>query len=307
MNRKNTVLKMAGILLVAGLVLYFVGIVAFPFQHPIASHALVQSGKAMELAYEREDYAVHAEGITEVRIRTRNMPITVTPSNDGEITLHYYTCETDPYEVSLDGGVLTLKYKYDNLFNAGSWFSGSTIFNVIHNTNPRVEVAVPEAYAGALQLDTSNASVSVSGLTAAGDVRIDTSNSPIEVSNASATMLSAHTSNGAVTLDKVVVSGTVDMKSSNSSLTARQVAAKDKLRLDTSNGRIVVDQVTSAAIELKSSNASISGSVGGKRSDYTISSDTSNADDNLGDGGKGPSRLTVNTSNGAINISFLGE
>jgi DUF4097 and DUF4098 domain-containing protein YvlB len=223
----------------------------------------------------------------------------VTPSKTGEITLHYYTCEKDPYEVSLDGGKLTLKYKYDNLFNIGSWFN--------HQTDLNVELIVPEAYAGALTLDTSNASVNVSGLTAAGDVRIDTSNSTIEMNNVSATLASAHTSNGAVTLDKVIVSGTVDMRSSNSSLTARQVAAKDKLYLETSNGRVVVDQVTSAAIELKSSNGSISGSVGGKRSDYTISSDTSNADDNLGDGGNGPFRLTVNTSNGAINVSFLDE
>jgi hypothetical protein len=301
MNRKNSILKMAGILLVVGLALYFVSMAAF------ASDAPAQGGGVTELNYEKQDYTANAAGIGQIRIKTRNMPITVTPSKGGEITLHYYTCEKDPYEVSLDGGTLTLKYKYDNLFNVGSWFNGSTIFNVLGNTNPKVELVVPEAYAGALELDTSNASVNVSGLTEAGEVRMDTSNSSIEMNNVSATLASAHTSNGAVTLDKVIVSGTVDMRSSNGSLTARQVAAKDKLYLETSNGRVVVDQVTSAAIELKSSNGSISGSVGGNRSDYTISSDTSNADDNLGDGGKGPFRLTVNTSNGAINIRFLDE
>ena len=301
MKRNNSVLKLAGVLLVVGLALYFVGMAAF------ASDAPAQGGNVTELTYEPADYTTPAVEITEIRIRTRNMPVKVTPSKGSEITLHYYTCEKDPYEVSLDGGVLTLKYKYDNLFNVSSWFNGSTIFNVINNTNPRVEVVVPEAYAGALELDTSNASVNVSDLTAAGNIRIDTSNSPIELNNVSAVQVSAHTSNGAVTLSKLIVSGTVDMKSSNGSLTARQVAAKDKLRLDTSNGRIVVDQVTSANIELRSSNGGISGTVGGKRSDYTISSDTSNADDNLGDGGKGPFRLTVNTSNGAINISFTDE
>ena len=166
---------------------------------------------------------------------------------------------------------------------------------------------VPEAYAGAFRLNTSNASVNVSGLNAAGDVRIDTSNAPIDVKNVSAKQASAHTSNGPITLDNVIVSGTADMKSSNGTITARQVAAKDKLRLDTSNGRISVDNVTSADIELRSSNSSISGSVAGKRSDYTISSHTSNGDDSLGDGGRGQSRLTVNTSNGNISIRFLGE
>ncbi len=301
MNRKNGILKMAGVLLVVGLALYFVSMAAF------ASDAPAQGSNTTEIVYEKEDYAVSAAGIDEIRIRTRNMPVTVTPSKGDEITLHYYTCEKDPYEVSLDDGVLTLKYKYENLFNVSNWFNGSTIYNVINNANPKVEVVVPEAYAGALMLDTSNASVRVSGLTAAGDVRADTSNASIEMSNVSAKLVGAYTSNGSVTLDTVIVSGTAEMKSSNGSLTARQVAAKDKLRLETSNGRVVVDQVTSTAIELKSSNGSISGSVGGKRDDYTISSDTSNADSNLDSGGHGRFRLAVNTSNGAINIRFLGE
>lgn len=293
MNRKNSILKLAGILLVAGLALYFVSMGAF------ASDAPAWGIKGTELVYEKEDYSVQADGIDQITIRARNMPVTVTPSKGSEITIYYYTCEKDPYEVSLDGGVLMLKYKYENLFNIGSWFN--------HQTDLRVEVAVPEAYAGSLKLDTSNASVKVSDLLAAGDVRIDTSNASIDMSNVTATLANAHTSNGSVTLEKVIVSGTADMRSSNGSLTARQVAAKDKLYMETSNGRVVVDQVTSAAVELKSSNGSITGSVGGKRSDYTISSDTSNADDNLGDGGDGPSTLTANTSNGDINIRFLGE
>ena len=294
MKRKNSVLKVAGVLLLAALAVYFVG---------MAVSAL--SGNAKELVYEKRDYTINAAGIDEIRIRARNMPVTVTPSNGNEIAVHYYTCEKDPYEVSLNGGVLTLKYKNDNLFNISNWFTGA--YNVFSNSNPKVEVFVPAAYAGKLQLDTSNAAVNVSGLTSAGEVRINTSNSPIEADNVSAALVYAHTSNGAVTLDKVIVSGAVDMKSSNGTLTARQVAANDKLRMETSNGRIVIDQVASAAIELKSSNGAISGSVEGKRSDYTISSDTSNGDDSLGDGGKGQSRLTVNTSNGNINISFLGE
>ena len=299
MKRNNSVLKMAGILLVVGLALYFVGMTAF------ATDAPVLGGGATEIVYEKEDYTVDAMGIDEIIIRARNMPVKVTPSNGNEVTIHYYTCEKDPYEVSLQGGVLTLKYKYDNLFNVGNWFTG--IFNVFSNSNPKVELIVPEAYAGALKLSTSNATVSVSSLKAAGEIRIDTSNATIGVSNVTATLLNAHTSNGSVSLDNVIISGSVDVKSSNGSLTAKNVAAKEKLRLDTSNGRISVDNVTSADIELRSSNSSISGSVAGKRSDYTISSHTSNGDDSLGDGGRGQSRLTVNTSNGNISIRFLGE
>lgn len=292
--KKSSAAKKAAFLLSAGLGLFFA---------VMAVSAL--NAKATELVYEKKDYTVSAAGVEEIRIKARNMPVTVTPNNGSEITVHYSTCEKDPYEITLDGGILTLKYKNDLFTVISSWVSGA--FNVFSNSNPRVEVLVPAAYAGALRLDTSNAPVSVSGLPSLGEVRINTSNSAIEVSNVSALMVEAHTSNGAVTLDTAAVSGAVDMKSSNGSLTARQVAARGSLRMETSNGRIVVDQVASAAIELKSSNGSITGTVEGKRSDYTISSDTSNGDDSLGDGGKGQFKLTVNTSNGNIDIRFLGE
>ena len=294
MKKSSSVLRKAGLVLAAGLALYLV---------IIAVSAM--SGKATELVYEKRDYTVSAAGIEEIRIRARNMPVSVTPSDGSEITVHYYTSEKDPYEVTLDGGVLTLKYKNDIFTDISNWFSG--VFRVFSNSNPRVEVIVPAAYAGTLQLDTSNAPVNVSGLISLGNVRIKTSNAPIEANNVSALMIQAHTSNGAVTLDKAAVSGAVDMKSSNGTLTARQVVARGSLLMETSNGRIVVDQVAGAAIELKSSNGSITGTVEGKRSDYTISSHTSNGDDSLGDGGKGQFKLTVKTSNGNIDIRFLGE
>ena len=292
--KKSSAAKKAAFLLAAGLVLLIA---------VMAVSAL--NAKATELVYEKKDYTVSAAGVEEIRIRARNMPVSVTPSDASEIAIHYSTCEKDPYEVTLDGGVLTLKYKNDLFTDISNWFSGA--FNVFTNSNPRVEVIVPAAYAGALRLDTSNGPVSVSNLPSLGSVRINTSNSAIEVSNVSAMTVEAHTSNGAVTLDTAAVSGAVDMKSSNGTLTARQVVARGSLRMETSNGRIVVDQVAGAAIELKSSNGSITGTVEGKRSDYTISSDTSNGDDSLGDGGKGQYKLTVNTSNGNIDIRFLGE
>ena len=294
MKTNKQVLKTAGLVLVAGLLVYFVIAAAFAL-----------SGKAAEFVYEKAVYTADAAGVEEIIIKARNMAVQVTPVNSNGITIHYYTCDKDPYEVTLAGGVLKLKYKNDVIFNIGSLFSGvSTKFST---PDPKVEVMVPAAYAGTLQLDSSNARADVTGLTQAGEIRIDTSNAPIQVSDVSAAQLSAHTSNGAVTLDKVLLSGAADLRSSNGTLTARQLSAGGSLRMDTSNGRIVLDQVTASAVDLKSSNGSITGSVSGKRSDYSISSDTSNGDDSLGDGGKGPIKLTVRTSNGNIDIRFLGE
>lgn len=250
--------------------------------------------RAIKLVYEKADYAVNALGIDEVRIKARNMPVKVTSSDVDDIAIHYYTCEEDPYEVSLDGSTLTLKYLNENL-------SQST------DTNPHVEVIVPTEYSGAFQLDTSNDTVNVSGLNSVRNVHINTSNSPIDMEHVTAAQVTAQTSNGAITLDEVSVSGAVDVKSSNGTLSARQVTAGDKLSMITSNGRISIDQAASAVFELSTSNSSISGSVKGKRSDYTITSGTSNGVNNLGTGGKGALVLTAHTSNGNINIRFLGE
>ena len=294
MKTNKRVLKTAGLVLAAGLLL-FLAIAA----------ASALSGKTAELVYEKADYTAGAAGVEEIRVRVRNMAVQVTPSTGNQITLHYYTCEEDPYEVTLEGGVLQLKYKNDILFNIKSWFSGITA--VFGTAEPKVEVMVPAAYAGTLRLDSSNGRVAVSGLSQLGELRINTSNAPIEVSDVSAALVSAQTSNGAVTLDRALVAGAADLRSSNGMLTARQVSAKDSLRMETSNGRIALEEAGSASIELKSSNGSISGSVNGKRSDYTISSDTSNGDDSLGDGGKGPFKLRVSTSNGNIDIRFTQE
>ena len=294
MKIKNSVLRFTVVLLAIGLFVYLAGMTAFAL-----------SGKATGLVYEKKDYAVSAAEIRKVIVRARNMPVRVTPSGSDKIMLRYSTCKEDPYEVSLDSGVLTLAYKNDVLTNFSNWVSG--IFRVFSNPNPEVDMVLPTAYAGDLSLNTSNAAMNVSGLTAAGEVRVESSNSGIQVSSISAALLDARTSNGAVTLDKVTISGTADIRSSNGTLSARETVARDRLRMETSNGRVTVNQVASADINLRSSNGSVTGSVEGKRADYSISSHASNGDDSLGDGGKGQLRLTVQTSNGNIDIRFLGE
>ena len=249
---------------------------------------------AIKLVYEKAVFSVNALGIEEIRIKARNMPVKVTSSDVDDIAIHYYTCEEDPYEVSLDGSTLTLKYLNENL-------SQST------DSDPDIELIVPKEFAGAFQMDTSNASVIVSGLNSVRNVYINTSNAPIGLEHVASDQVVANTSNGAVILDEVSVSGALDVKSSNGTLTARHVTAGNKLSMVTSNGPISIDDAASAVIELSTSNGSITGSVEGKRSDYTIASGTSNGDNSLGDGGNGDYLLNAHTSNGNINIRFLGE
>lgn len=290
MKRFGAVTKIAGVLVVVGLALF-------------AASSLL--GPALGFEYEKMDFLAKAAGIQGIKIKARNMPVEVLASGADDVTIHYYTSDKDPYEVSLDNGQLTLEYKRDDLTAITNWFFGG--LNAVNKADVKVEVLVPAEYAGVFQLDTSNASVKVSGLTKADDIDINTSNGAVTVSDVLASRISARTSNGAVTLGKVTASGAVDVSSSNGALTAKEVNAAEKLRMETSNGRIVVDQVASSDILLESSNGGISGGVEGKRADYTVSSRTSNGDNTLGDGGSGAHKLTVNTSNGSIDIRFLGE
>ncbi len=299
MKNRNHVLTVAGIFLVLGLALYFVG---------AASFSGGRTGTAGgTITYQEDTYTAPAEDIQSIVIKARNMPVTVKVSQGNEVALSYYTSEEDPYEVSLENGVLTLKYTNTTLFSIGSIFANASIFGALNGGSLKVELTVPAVYAGSLRLETSNGTIAATGLAGMGDLTAETSNAAVNMTDISAKTVKIRTSNGAVTAERVLASGRLDAETSNGGVTARQTAAQDVLTITTSNGRITVDMVTSKAIELRSSNASVSGTVGGKRGDYTIASATSNGDNNLGSGGSGASRLTVNTSNGAINIRFSGE
>ena len=92
----------------------------------------------------------------------------MTSSFVDDITIHYYTYEDDPYEVYLEGSILTLKHLNENLSKSS-------------DSKPNVEFVVPREYAGAFQMDTSNGAVSVSGLRSVRYVNINTSNAPIDL------------------------------------------------------------------------------------------------------------------------------
>ncbi len=299
MKNRNHVLTVAGIFLVLGLALYFVGAASF-------SGSKAGTGGST-IAYREADYTAPAEEVQGIVIKARNMPVTVKVSQGNEVALRYYTSEEDPYEVTLESGVLTLKYTNTALFSIGSVFANASIFRALNGGSLEVELTVPAAYAGSLRLDTSNGTITAAGLDGMGELTAETSNAAVNMTDISAKTVKIRTSNGGVTVERVLASGRLDAETSNGGVTARQTAAQDALTITTSNGRITVDMVTSKAIELRSSNAPISGTLGGRRGDYTIASSTSNGNNNLGSGGSGASRLTVNTSNGAIDIRFSQE
>jgi hypothetical protein len=307
MIHRKSILTVAGILLVVGLALCFV-----TFRAGAQRDFQTVGSQGTEIVYDKQNYQTAAQGIEKVVVAARDMPVTVLPSDGDEITIDYFTAEKDPYEITLENGVLALRCKNKNSIFSTSpadWFFGgvNSVYNVISQVNLQIQVHVPKAYAGDFQLDTSNAAISLSDLPKVGEVRVDTSNGAVKLTNIGAELVETSTSNGAMTLEEVTTPGNVSAITSNGSITAKRVGAGETLKLDTSNGRISVDAVLAQTLEISTSNGAITGNVDGKRSDYTISSSTSNADNNIDSGGSGPRRLNVNTSNGAISISFLGD
>lgn len=307
MNNRKNVLTLASVLLVVGLALCFI-----TFRSGAQQDYQTAGSQGAGSAYEKQEYKAAAQGIETIVVEARDMPVTVLPGQEDGITIQYFSAEKDPYEVTLENGVLALRCKYKNSVFSNtptSWFFGgvSTIYNVIGQGNLEIKVYVPKAYAGDFEVDTSNAVITVSDFPKVSQVRVDTSNGAVKLTNIGAERVEAVTSNGAITLEEVTARQDVTADTSNGAISAKRVGAGETLELTTSNGRITVDTVLAQALEMSTSNGSIAGNVDGKRSDYTISSSTSNADNNIDSGGSGPRRLNVDTSNGAINIKFLGD
>ncbi len=306
MNNRKNILVVASILLLVGLALCLVS--ARSGSQP---DFLAAGSQRTEITYEKQEYQAAVQGIETVLVRARDMPVTVLPGDGDQITIEYFTCEEDPYDVTLENGVLALKCKYDSSpfsRTTSSWFFFvSNSVNVVTHPRTEVKVYVPQGYAGDFQLDTSNAGINVSSFPAVGEVRVGTSNGNVEIEKIGAQMVDARTSNAAMTLTEVAAKRSFTAATSNGALTVRRAASGEKLQLETSNGHVAVEEIAAPAIDIRTSNAAVTGNVGGNREDYTISSSTSNASNNLNSGGSGQRRLTVETSNGAIDVRFFGD
>lgn len=292
---QKKILLVAGAVVTLGLILCFASFASVGFS--------VSGFAAQEDAYVEKTYTASVNDVQKVWVDASNMPITVVPVKGNEIAVTYFTSEKDPYEAAFENGVLSVKRK-----NMG-WFQSSnfSLFGSLHMANLHIQIDVPEAYAGDFQLVTSNGRISVTDLANITDVTVNTSNASVQMENLAAEQISIDTSNGAVSLTRINVLKQTRVDTSNGAIAAKQVISRDGIYLHTSNGSIGVEEVEAPVIELRSSNARIMGTVSGLREDYSVSASTSNGDNNLQSGGTGDKRLTVDTSNGSIQIGFNGK
>ncbi|MBQ9300587.1 MAG: DUF4097 family beta strand repeat protein [Clostridia bacterium] len=288
-----------------------------------------------------------AEASKEVRIQAEGKRVRVIAQEDcNEIVLRYCIGSADIFRLHEDESALVLEHKLrpvssfanekspegfslDTILNSmGKLLSslGGRIVSGVSYEAPEneIEVTLPKTYCGELNVSTSNARISLEGLTAtqpiklttsnaritaddvncAGQVVCTTSNSRIALGDVNAHALRLITSNGRVELDDVLARDGVEAVNSNGGIKLTDCEIGGALHAATSNGAIELDDSSCGDITLKTSNGVIGGILKGKREEYTVSSSTSNANNLLGNFSGGEKQLRAVTSNAPITLKF---
>jgi hypothetical protein len=261
---------------------------------------------ARELAAERAPTSPNeydGAGLRAVRVEDVNCPVILQPSGDGFVRLDYRENEKKHYEIELADGVLTVRgvpdAKWYNLIGLGAgWHAAFRPF----------VLSVPDRFAGDVTLRTKNAPVTASKTHITGALELCTTNTPVTARDISAGgAVTIHTTNARVSMSNLRAGG-ISAESSNGRLEAVHLTAQSDIALETSNGRIEVERLDAGdGITLRTSNGRVSGTVTGQLRDYSVRSRTSNGGSTLPvDMPGGSKRLEVYTSNGTIDLRFLG-
>ena len=105
-----------------------------------------------------------------------------------------------------------------------------------------------------------------------------------------------------------VTASAVSAQASNHSIQADEVTTQGRLELRTTNGSVRFERLLPGLSgELVTTNGTVCGTVLDRLEEYTIESRTTNATSNLPERfNGGPKSLTVSTTNGKIDVQFIG-
>lgn len=266
-----------------------------------------------------------AEGVKELCVTADDQRVLLTCGDTDEIVLRYRIEDGDIYQLHEENGVLSLEhthrpvssYKFDGKLTAenfldevGKFLGSINVGNLLRinvGGKPRcIEVALPRVFKGKIKVTTSNSRITADNVTCLDEVRLQSSNARIVLGHLVARTLYAGTSNSRIVLEDTYAREGLDAITSNGSVQAKNVTCDTDVTLRTSNASIHVEGVEAKSITLKTSNGSISGAVKGAQADYAVRTATSNGRSNLANCDGGEKQLIAKTSNGNINLEFIG-
>lgn len=250
-------------------------------------------------------------------IRDRNQRVVVKSGREDQIVLSHPENERVRYQFSLENGVLSLvREPLEFSIQSLSFFFGFRDLG-------QVELTVPRELAASLDLQTRNASLSLSDFDCWGEIKAQTSNDNLVIKQVTAKAFDLKTSNARLEAQHVATKGNLQLRTSNARITcadananqaslqtsnarveATRMNVTDALTVQTSNGKIVFDSLKAAAYSFKTSNSKVEGVLKGSMADYAIQSGTSNGKNSLPSSQPGQTPLSVYTSNARIDVGF---
>ncbi|MGN1466878.1 MAG: DUF4097 family beta strand repeat-containing protein [Ruminococcus sp.] len=299
--------------LIIGCIVLSVGLIVFVCGFALSGWDIFAMETQSEFA---EKTYTSSEKISTIQLEDDNTRVELTESSDDKVHITYFENEKESYEIKEDKTLLikrTDSYKwYDYIFN-------------IRLRERYIEIKIPQSFGGNVILNTGNGKIGVQNIKVKS-LSAHTSNGSIDFGFVQAGEdIKVITSNGSVNIQDTQAKGTVDIKTSNASVTLGSssfenlsakssngkiqllnVKAENEIYAETSNGKIDIERISAEkSITLKTSNAGVTGTVLGTISDFTVTSHTSNGNNNLPENMPGGDKqLNVDTSNGKIDVSF---
>lgn len=265
--------------------------------------------------YEEKQYSTKNTN-QDISIKDHNKSVSVGLSSDDQIHLTYYENTKEHYEIN-DQASLTIESKRDY-----RWYD--FIFSM-NFQSPTITILLPANYAGNLNIKTSNAQITIDSVTLK-QLHATTSNGYMRLKNVTgAEHVTLRTTNNGIEMQDVDLSGTLKSETSNGSINLKGVSAQNlestttnsninaintkvaqSTLLKSSNGSIHIQDFNAGTdTALKTSNNRISGNILNKANEFSITSRTSNAKNNLPENFKaGNKKLDISTSNGEIFVKF---
>lgn len=311
----------------AGLVLIFVALAWSGFSSQRIQNDMQHISQKN---YTKKQTRLSASGITRLHVNIDNVRIVIkTQSDDKHVRVDYFASEDDAFAVTSSGGTVSVtrtkeadphflcffrcigtpgtitvyvpassNYAYDlTADNAPVTFDNTDIIRTqsvrIASSNSSVE-AQRLSTSGDMDLQSDNGSIKLWDVDATGRLRLISSNASNELVRVKAANISSQSDNGSASLD-AVTTGDLTASSSNASIKLNRVIAQQ--------------------IILTSDNGSVQGSLVGSKDDYAIRIGSDNGSIKLdgteyngsyfSDGNKSGKRLSVESSNASVTITFV--
>lgn len=245
-----------------------------------------------------------SDAVHSIRVSAMDLAVQIRPVPSGKVQIHYqpdtsvedFTCE----EV---GGVFTVMQKYHLMGFVAFWWKHALSFR-----RQAMLIDVPETFHGRIEIETTNGKVSLAGKLLLEQFRVRTTNSKMEIIGTDSKEIYLHTTNGSLRLEHVKAEN-VQLETTNGRIELSEVSCTGRLNAKSSNGRIEINRIRGREVTLKTSNGPVRGVMEGRIQNYSIQSRTTNGSNNLPRRMELPGGpvLNVNTTNGKINIDFLGN